>query len=217
LSVSVRRLFPVFWHILFDMPVLCADASFAVPCCAAALCSDLFVCGVHCTARPSVSPVLYRQQAQRLVFKRRLYCDLTSEDKLAQQLLYYQTLVSICDDSLPIPERQLLKILALHRLIDERAKPQPIGSLNMLAKVAVQNILPSSAEAGYNEKKKDILFEKIAKVKAELVLQVKNRTPPCAAARAQRRALHDPFLTALTNNLSPVCALSGGVQRNTWM
>ncbi len=89
--------------------------------------SSTLFCGGGGVARPSVSPVLYRLQASRLVFKRRLYQDLDSEDKLAQKLLYYQTLVSICDESLPTLEKQLLRFLALHRIIDEKLKPEPIG------------------------------------------------------------------------------------------
>ncbi len=45
-------------------------------------------------ARPSVSPVLYKAQQARLVFKRRLYQDLTSPDTLVQKLLYYQVCVA---------------------------------------------------------------------------------------------------------------------------
>jgi len=124
--------------------------------------------------RPSVSPVLYRQQASRLVFKRRLYQDLTSEDMLAQKLLYYQTLVSICDESLPSAEKQLLKFLALHRIIDEKLKPDPIGTPNMLATVAVKNILPSAVES-YNEKKKETFFEKIRTIKLDMLSKNKGK------------------------------------------
>lgn len=117
--------------------------------------------------RPSVSPVLYRQQASRLVFKRRLYQDLTSEDLLAQKLLYFQTIMSICDESLPTQEKQLLRFLALHRVLMDKLKPEAIGTENMLAKVAVNNLLPSAVE-NYNEKKKEAFFEKIKKFKEEL-------------------------------------------------
>jgi len=126
--------------------------------------------------RPSVSPVLYKQQASRLVFKRRLYQDLSSEDQLAQQLLYYQTLVSICDEGLPLAnEKQLLKVLAMHRILDDKLKPPPIGQANMLAANAVKNILPYSAESGYNEKKKEVMAEKILKMKAELLARDKSK------------------------------------------
>src|SRR5688572_24190557 len=52
--------------------------------------------------RPSASPVVYKQMPARLVFKRRLYTDLTSPDTMATKLLYYQTLVDICNESLPV-------------------------------------------------------------------------------------------------------------------
>jgi len=118
--------------------------------------------------RPTISPVLYRQQAARMVFKRRLYQDLVSQDKLAQQLLYYQTMVSLCDESLPTNEKTMVKFLALHRLIDEQLKPQPIGVGNMLASSAVKNLLPSATE-NYNQVKKDAYLDKIRKAKEELV------------------------------------------------
>jgi hypothetical protein len=106
---------------------------------------------------------LYKQQATRLVFKRRLYQDLTSQDKLAQKLLYYQTLVSVCDESLPCTADQMLKFLAMHRIVDERMKSEPVANSNMLTIVAVKNILPYAAET-YSDKKKEQFLEKISKV-----------------------------------------------------
>jgi len=117
--------------------------------------------------RPSVSPVLYKSQAARLVFKRRLYTDLTSEDPLATKLLYYQALIAICDESLPCAEKELLRLLAMHRIIDNAVKTEPIANANMLSAVAVKNILPIWVE-NWSEKKRDGYTEKIATAKAEL-------------------------------------------------
>jgi len=122
--------------------------------------------------RPSVSPVLYKQQQARLVFKRRLYQDLTSNDKLAQKLLYYQTLVSICDEGLPCSEKQMLKFLALHRIVDAQLKSAPVANANMLTAVAVKGILPHFVE-GYSEKKKEKYMEKISQAKANFKVNQK--------------------------------------------
>jgi len=108
---------------------------------------------------------VYKAQSARLVFKRRLYQDLTSPDKLAQKLLYYQTLVSICDEGLPCTEKQMHRFLAMHRVIDQKMQPTPIATANMLATVAVKNILPHFVE-NWSEKKKEKYLEKISQQKS---------------------------------------------------
>ncbi len=123
--------------------------------------------------RPSVSPVLYKQQAARLVFKRRLYTDLTSPDPMAQRLLYYQTLVDICNDNLPVDVDQQIKLCALHRVLDQGLNKEPIADPNMLSVIAVKNIVPVAIENG-QEKKKEQYLEKVSKAKAE----VATKKPP---------------------------------------